>query len=102
MPIAARCELRPNVGMSRSLKDIANRLEATREALGVTAAELCRRTGIKPNAWSQFVNPSKKRRITLSAAYRLRDEFRISLDWIYDGDPSGLPDRIIQKLRKAA
>lgn len=102
MAIVTSCELLPNWAMTRSLKDIANRLETTREALGLTAAELCRRTGIKPNQWSQFVNPSKKRRITLTAAYHLRDEFGLTLDWVYDGDASGLPDRLVQKIRKAA
>ena len=102
MAIVTSCELRPNWAMSRSLKDIASRLETTRQALGLTAAELCRRTGIKPNQWSQFVNPSKKRRITLAATYRLRDEFGLTLDWVYDGDASGLPDRLVQKIRKAA
>ena len=98
MPIVTDCELLPNWGMSRSLKDIASRLEVTREALGLTAADLCRQTGIKPNQWSQFVNPTKKRRITLDAAYKLRDEYGISLDWIYDGDPSNLPARLHSKI----
>lgn len=102
LEIVADCELRSPWLVSRALKDIANRLEMTREALDLTAAELCRRTGIKPNQWSQFINPAKKRRITLAAAYRLRDEFGLTLDWVYDGDPSGLPNRIIQKIKKAA
>lgn len=88
--------------MARALKDVANRLEMTRQALGLTAAELCRQTGIKPNQWSQFVKPTKKRRITVDAAYKLRDAFGVSLDWIYDGDPAALPHALAQKLRKAA
>lgn len=88
--------------MSKSLKDIASRLEMTRDALEINAAELCRRTGIKPNQWSQFINPAKKRRITIDAALRLCEEFGLTLDWIYRGDPSGLPDRLVRKIRKAA
>lgn len=74
----------------------------TARALGLSPAELCRRTGIKPNQWSQFTNPDKKRRITVDAAYKLVDEFGLTLDWIYDGDPAGLPNALAQKLRKAA
>jgi len=74
----------------------------TREALGLTAAALCRQTGIKPNQWSQFVNPDHKRRITPEAVYKLRDQFGVTFDWVYDGDPSGLPARLAQKLKKAA
>jgi hypothetical protein len=71
LAIVTECEFGPNLAMARSQKDIANRLELTREALGVSAAELCRETGIKPNAWSQFTNPEIKRRITLASAYKL-------------------------------
>lgn len=102
MAIVTDCELLPKWGMSRSLKDVADRLEMTREALDITAAELCRRTGIRPNQWSQFVNPRSKRRITIDAAYKLRDEFGVTLDWVYDADPSGLPARLAQNIKKAA
>lgn len=88
--------------MARSLKDIAKRLEQTREALGVTAADLCRETGIKPNAWSQFTSPEKKRRITLVEAYKLKDRYGVTLEWIYDGDVTTLPDRLARRLRRPA
>jgi transcriptional regulator with XRE-family HTH domain len=93
------CESRPNRVMARSLAEIAKRLELTQEALDLPAAELCRQTDISPNAWSQFTNPESKRRITLNEAYKLRDAFGVTLDWIYDGDPSGLPQRLYKKLR---
>ena len=88
--------------MGRSLNDVAERLELTRDALGISAAELCRETGIRPNAWSQFVNPETKRRITVDAAFRLKDRYGVTLEWIYDGDISSLPDRIANRLKRAA
>lgn len=89
--------------MSRSLKDVANRLETTRKALGLSAAELCRESGISPNQWSQFTDPEKyKRRITLAAAYKLKDAFGITLEWVFDGDGARLPHELALKLRKAA
>lgn len=88
--------------MARSIDDIAKRLIATQKALGVTPAELCRRSGISPNQWSQFTNAEYKRRITVTAVYKLKDEFGITLEWVYDGDASRLPYEIAQKLRKAA
>jgi transcriptional regulator with XRE-family HTH domain len=88
--------------MARSSKEIAERLVLTQKALGLSAAEICKRTGIKNNAWSQFLNPKAKRPITRAALYRLKDEFGITFDWIYDGDPSGLPARLHQKIRVAA
>lgn len=88
--------------MARSIKDIANRLEMTRGALDVSAAELCRLSGITPTQWTQFTDPKYKRRVTLNAAYKLKDAFGITLEWTLDGDPSRLPAEIAVKIRKAA
>jgi transcriptional regulator with XRE-family HTH domain len=67
---------------------IGKRLVATRRALGLSAADLCRRIDCKPNRWSQY--ETGERQITLEIANRLCEEFRLSLDWIYRGDPSAL------------
>lgn len=88
--------------MSRSLKDVAGRLKLIEDLLELSAADICRDTKIQPNQWSQFKNPIKKRRITLAAAYKLKDAYGITLEFIYDGDPTRLPADIAAKLRKAA
>ena len=88
--------------MATARKDVVKRLKTLPAALETTAADICRRTGIKPNAWSQYIAEDGKRKITLAAANRLCDEFKLSLDWIYRGDTSGLQGRLIEKLRKAA
>jgi transcriptional regulator with XRE-family HTH domain len=89
-------------GMDDRAKVLARRLVATREALGLNAAELCRRIDCKTNRWSQY--ETGERAITLEIANRLCDEFRLSLDWIYRGDPSLLPGhlRLAIKARLAA
>ena len=79
---------------------IASRLEETREALGLKAAALCRQAKISPNAWSQF--ESGERRITLQNAEKLCDTYGLTLDWIYRGDPAGLPQRVFEKISTAA
>ena len=45
---------------------------------------------------------SGERKITVPVTTRLKDAFGITLDWIYAGDPSGLPKRIADRLLKAA
>jgi transcriptional regulator with XRE-family HTH domain len=85
--------------MSRSQRDIAYRLELTREALGVSAAELCKNVGMGTNQWSQYVDPEGDRRITVDAIYRLKDEYGITFEWIYDGDRSRLPSDLLEKIR---
>ena len=92
----------PNLGMGkqpvtkRQLAQIAHRLRASQEALGLKSAEVCRMTGIKPNTYSQWLGA--KGRPQLDEAMRLCDTFGYTLDWIYFGDPSGLPMGLASKL----
>lgn len=86
----------------RTLPNVAKRLVATQKALGITPAELSRRAGIPPNQWTQFTDPKYKRRITMDAAYKLKDTFGITLEWIYDGDLSKLPHDIALELKAVA
>lgn len=86
----------------RSISNIAERLIATQKALGVSPAELCRRSGITATQWSQFTDPKYKRRITLTAAYKLKDAYGVTLEWVFDGDRTRLPHEIADNLRKAA
>lgn len=67
-----------------------------REALGLSQAELCRAIGIAPNRWNQF--EQGKRRITVDVARRLKKNYGVTLDYIYEGDLSGLPKRIVDEL----
>jgi DNA-binding XRE family transcriptional regulator len=82
--------------MAESNKSLAQRLKMTREALEITPAQLCRRLGIAENRWSQYENG--KRRITMPVAIRLCDEFGLTLDWIYRGNPAHLPNSIRLKM----
>ena len=79
---------------------IAKRLITLREAVEPSAAELCRRTGLAANRWSQY--ESGERPITLAAATILCDKYGVTLDWIYRGDESGLPARLIKSMSIAA
>lgn len=101
MPIVTDCELLPNVGMTRTLKDIARRLRFLEEALELAPSALADEAKIPRNQWSQFKNPAKKRRITIEAAYKLKDRFGIPLEFIYDDDRTRLPADIRDKLRRA-
>lgn len=86
--------------MVESSKSLANRLKITREALELTAAELCKIIKVKPNRWSQY--ESGERRITLEVASKLCDEFGLTLDWIYRANPAALPSSLRLKIRQVA
>jgi transcriptional regulator with XRE-family HTH domain len=68
---------------------IARRLIATREAVGITQAELCRRADIKPNAYNHWEKGHG--RPSLDQAVRLVRTLSVTLDWIYLGNLSGVP-----------
>ena len=89
-----------NFAMAESIKTLAGRLKITREALGISAADLCKRIKIKPNRWSQYENG--ERRITLPVAEKLCEEFGLSLDWIYRANPAQLPNSLRLKMRAQA
>lgn len=102
MGIVTLREVGPNEGMTRSIPDIAERLIATQKALGISPADLCKETGISQTQWTQFTDPEYKRRITLAAAYKLKDAYGVTLEWIFDGDRTKLPADMRAKLREAA
>lgn len=89
-----------NKTMAQTLKSLAFRLKTTREALDLSAAEICRQINCKPNRWSQYEGGERK--ITLDIADRLCDEFGLSLDWIYRGNPAMLPHALRIKMRQVA
>lgn len=85
---------------STNVDAIAGRLQATREALGLNQTEFCARAGVARNTYNQW--EKGKGRPDIDGAIALCKAFRITLDWIYFGDPSKLPHDIASKLRKAA
>src|SRR6266705_551879 len=89
-----------NKAMAETLKSLAFRLKTTREALDLSAADLCRQINCKPNRWSQYEGGERK--ITLEVANALCDEFGLSLDWIYRGNPAMLPHALRIKMRQVA
>jgi len=85
--------------MAETNKSLADRVKLTREALEISAADLCKRLDIDANRWSQY--ESGKRRITMPVANKLCDEFDLSLDWIYRANPAQLPHALRLKMRQA-
>lgn len=71
---------------------IGRRLVALRGALGLTLTEVCKITGIAKNTWSQW--ESGKQRPQLDFAITICHHSGVTLDWLYFGDPSGLPVRL--------
>lgn len=82
------------------LDSIANRLEITRAALGLSQAEFADAAGIARNTYNQWERG--KGRPQLDGAIALCRAFNLTLDWIYFGDMNGLSYQLAQKLTSAA
>ena len=73
----------------RAVVAIGDRLRITRQVTGMQQNEFCSRASIAANTYNQY--EQGKRRPSIDHANALCDAYRITLDWIYRGDPSGLP-----------
>jgi transcriptional regulator with XRE-family HTH domain len=79
------------------IADVARRLASARLALGLDQQQFGTRAGLSQPQYNQFENG--KRLLTLSAALKLCDSYNLTLDWLYRGDPSGLPYALATKIR---
>ena len=93
MPVPASIPSNP-----RSLEAIAQRLIATREALDLSQAEFCRRTGIATNTYNQW--EMAHGRPSLDQAVKIAEEFDVPLDWIYLGKLNKVPHELALKIKK--
>ena len=87
------------IGMAdggKSLQDIGRRITALREALNLNKTAFGALIGTSQPAVSQY--ESGARRPELDVAQRIRMRTGVTLDWIYEGDRSGLPLRLATEL----
>lgn len=84
--------------------DVARRLRLTRMALGYSdrqQSDFAAESGVAQSHYNKF--ESGVRRLTLDIAMKLCHRWGITLDWMFRGDPSGLPTKLwndIRELRK--
>ena len=77
---------------SRAKAGVALRLSLTRSALGLDQASFASGAGIKKSTYNQYENGVNMP--NLEAATRLRDTYRLTLDWIYLGDDGALSNKL--------
>lgn len=78
-----------NLRMAKPLPDMAFRMVLLRVAKEKKAADLVKKTGIAWSDWSQY--EAGNRPVSLTQAHKLRATYSVTLDWIFYGDPAGLP-----------
>ena len=77
---------------------VGERLRVLREALDLSAAELCRRAGIEQNTYNN--SETGDNRISVPNAVRIARVTGVSLDFIYQGIRETLPAKILHHLGK--
>lgn len=83
--------------------DVGRRLSLVRRALDLNQMEFGAGAGLSQPQYHQF--ESGKRRLTIEAALALCHVYALTLDYLYRGDPSGLPYKLattINQLRSQA
>lgn len=81
----------------RHIESIAARLLELRTATNLSQREFCARAGIGTttyNNWERGLG-----RPELDKAMQLCDAYQITLDWLYRGNPAGLPYHVAEILR---
>lgn len=87
--------------MADGLKVIADRLVRTRLALGFDEQqEFCSEIEVAKNVYNPFERG--RRRISIDVALKIKQRFGITTDWIYAGDPKGLPAEVYSRIRRQA
>lgn len=88
--------------MKEPYEDVGRRLVRLSDAIGLNGADIVRRTNgvIRASRWTEYTKGS--RLITVDCALALHVLCGVTLDFIYRGDESGLPNRIVEKLHDAA
>jgi transcriptional regulator with XRE-family HTH domain len=81
--------------------ECGKRLSATREALGyATVREFAKITGVlEARLWSWEAG---KNLVSPMYVSELRRLFKVTHDWIFEGDPSGLPQALFILSRRTA
>jgi transcriptional regulator with XRE-family HTH domain len=99
MWLATKNDLRHYAGMAEdtSLRAIGERIRLTRVALGYpTSIGFARIVGLTQQALNNYEQGI--RRPDLDKALLICRATGVTLDWLYRGDPSGLPLRLSQKI----
>ena len=81
-------------------RPVGRRLRLTREALRLTQREIASRAGMATNTYGQYETGT--RLISPKRAIDLCDQFGLTLDWIYRGNPGDLPYKLASAIKAMA
>lgn len=80
-----------------SIEAISERLKRIRKVYNLGKQEFAERAGISPQAYGAFENG--RRELSLVAAKKLRNAYKLSLEFLYFGNTDDLPTRVTRQLK---
>lgn len=80
-------------------RNVGRRLLITRRALRFQQEEFAAGAGLSQPRYNPY--ETGKRILTIEAALRLCERYQLTMDWLYRGDPSGLPYRLAEAIKVA-
>ncbi|KZL02809.1 MULTISPECIES: helix-turn-helix transcriptional regulator [unclassified Pseudovibrio] len=83
---------------AKQYESIGNRLRLIRDHTGLTQQEFAEKHGFNRARYNHW--ETGLRRISLDCAYKIRETYDITLDYIYLGREAGLPQSFIQTISK--
>lgn len=89
------------VGISAPLRteQVAKRIKALRETLGLSKAEFADRVGIDRSSYTKIENGDKP--LNIEMGYTISEIYGVPLDFIYKGQMHQLPGHLLDPLRVA-
>lgn len=85
---------------SSAVDTTAQRIELARNALGFSVqADFAKSLGLYPAKYNSYIN-RQGIQLPVEVAILMCEKFGLTLDWIYRGDISGLPYRLVQKIEE--
>lgn len=79
------------------MADVGERLRLVREVVGMQQGEFAARAGLAANHYNQI--ETGKKMPSVEAAIALCDAYRISMDWIFRGEPSDMSVKLWDGIR---
>lgn len=89
-------QISSNTGMSDTMEHdpslVANRLEWLRHYFGKSQKDFASTIGVLPSTYSNWLHGQHG--LSLDGARKIKRLYQVSLDFLFFGDPSNLPDHI--------
>lgn len=79
--------------------NVGRRLSLLREAMRLSQPEFGKPVGLSQTRMSQYENG--ERLLAVPIAIKICEEYTVTTDWLYRGDPASLPGDLREKIRLA-